>query len=567
MHHDDCCGHHDHRHYHLQGHPWPYDPTRHHHPNHPPYMVDRCAEECDDQLPLFAQVGRGLRGDGYKVMVQYDDLDETYLEGLIYDAHTGALVSDWKSENINGGHLSYQYNLRPSTDPQTFTITFKYMRPGRNANERGVVWSWTTPAIPYLWSRQEDGSMSDGEDIVGTGVATLYLKKTSEPEWDWRKHEKLVYPEGFTHEDMHAPDPEKGWTVNLQYGIGGDIDAPNAEDFAKVLGISIQNIKNIILNSPEPTDTIPDDSLKKYIDRRDQEVTNLIRYYDVNSAKPGALKVNKSTDEQTKTTTFLLTPIAPTAGRGISVDENPNTGKVTIGNNISAGAGIAISNGPNNSLVITNSMAATAMTGLRYGTDYTSKCYNEWFFGPSASSSTKQPSVPTDRKYPTIRAHIDRDASNNIVFARISVMANISDDRALIFASNLKDEQHFLFHHADLVKDVPLSHILGITFLGDYAPLNSMTPANISSNDSIWNVLGSNDYDQTNPTWHACGASWAPNLSVTPKSEVPGKSESFIIAAANIPDGYNSQYSRPPYGYATLCTRGWANFNLSFDLY
>ena len=271
-----CDCNHD-KHWH-QGHPGKhnYDPTEHHHPHPAPFMIDKCADQCDDQLPLFSQVGRGLQGDGYKVQIKEDGLTKTILEGLIYDPRTGAFSTDWASDNINGGHLFYQYNLRPFTDPQTFTITFKYVRDGKGPDGSNTVWSWTTPAIPYLWSRQPDGSMSDGEDIVGSGVATLYLKKTTEGAWDWRKHEKLVYPDGFTHEDMNTPEPEEGWTVNIQYGIGGDIDAPNIEDLAKILGITVNNIRNIIQNSPEPTAEIPDDNLKEYIDRRDKEIDDHI---------------------------------------------------------------------------------------------------------------------------------------------------------------------------------------------------------------------------------------------------------------------------------------------------
>ena len=367
----------------------PYDPRRHHHPDHPPYMVDRCADECDDQLPLFSQVGRGLQGNGYKVEVIKDALTETILEGLVYDPYTGALTSDWVSENINGGHLSYAYNLRPFTDPQTFTISFKYVRPGRNADENGTVWSWTTPAIPYLWSRQEDGSMSDGEDIVGTGVATLYLKKTTEPTWNWRLHEKLVYPDGFTHEDMNAPDPLEGWTVNLQYGIGGDIDAPNIDDLSKVLGITVQNIRNIIANSPVPTDTIDQPNLKKYIDWvADTLVSNIV----VTSKWPGRLKVTRTDTARNgntpKKTTFELDPIKPTAGAGIEITEATN-GALTIKNTgilrVNSGIGIQVENNNDGSVTINNTQVGGKWKVLTPDVDFQWKTHNGWYFGPNPS--------------------------------------------------------------------------------------------------------------------------------------------------------------------------------------
>lgn len=135
---------------------------------------DRCADFCDDQLPVFSRVGRGIKGNSSKVEIASDSKCETKLKGMTYDEATKTWSSDWVSENINGGCLSYQYNLRPFTIPQTFTITFIYRRPGRDE------WSWTTPAIPYIWQTGDDGQPTDPDHMVGSGVATLYIKKTTE---------------------------------------------------------------------------------------------------------------------------------------------------------------------------------------------------------------------------------------------------------------------------------------------------------------------------------------------------------------------------------------------------
>ena len=154
--------------------PWhvhqPFPPHHHHH--HDDHHV---APECDDQLAAFSGVGRGLRGDGYKVVIKSDVEAETYLEGLLYDAATNTYSSEWISENINGGQLMYQYNLRPYTNPQTFTITFRYVRPNRESG-----WVWTTPAIPYIWDANDDG-LADVDSIIGVGVGTLFMKTTSDP--------------------------------------------------------------------------------------------------------------------------------------------------------------------------------------------------------------------------------------------------------------------------------------------------------------------------------------------------------------------------------------------------
>lgn len=264
--------------------PHPIPPHMEPHPEHPwdinPFAHDlhRVAPECDDQLAVFSTVGRGLRGDSAIVRIKSDTDAETYLEGLVYDAATNEYSTEWVSENINGGQLMYQYNLRPFANPQTFTITFNYRRPNRSESE----WSWTTPAIPYMWDADGDGT-ADIDDIVGAGVATLFLKKTTEPTWNYptvtvsdyagglmtpEKHDKLIYPDNWTREALNAPEPGDAWSVNLQYGIGGDIDAPNVDDLAKVLGITVQQLRNIIGDQTGQIvgDGIEGDNVKDYID-------------------------------------------------------------------------------------------------------------------------------------------------------------------------------------------------------------------------------------------------------------------------------------------------------------
>ena len=261
---------------------------KHDHPEQPwvegPWP-DRCAPGCDDQLPNISRVGRGLRGDGFRVDVKSDAQSETYLEGLRYDAATGTWSSEWVSANVNGGQLMYQYNLRPYTIPQTFTITFRYKRPNRSASE----WVWTTPAIPYIWDADNDG-LADVDEIVGTGVAALFLKKTTESTWNYptvhssdypsgitsAKHDKLLYPDDWTREMFNAPAPGDPWSVNLQYGIGGDLDAPNVDDIAKLLGITVQQVRNIINNQTGQIvgDGFTGNNMKDYVDKLCQHIHN-----------------------------------------------------------------------------------------------------------------------------------------------------------------------------------------------------------------------------------------------------------------------------------------------------
>lgn len=250
--HDHCHSTHDHCH----------DP--HHYFHHECH--EHHAPDCDDQLPLFAHVGRGIKGDGFLVRISDpDDCTQTYLEGLSYDEATKEYHSEWISENINGGELSYQYNLRPYTDPRTFTITFIYRRPGR------CEWSWTTPAIPYIWTMDGDGDAQENPDaIIGSGVATLYIRASKKDQWN----ERLHYPEGTTGEDFNAPAPEEAWSATITFGHDGDVQLPNFDDIAKIIGCTTGDIFDILQDNSIHWHGIEADNLLDYInkcDKRDRD--------------------------------------------------------------------------------------------------------------------------------------------------------------------------------------------------------------------------------------------------------------------------------------------------------
>lgn len=227
---------------------------------------DRCADHCDDQLPTFSTVGRGLKGDGFKVKVSDPDTEcETHLEGMSYDEATKQWHSDWLSENINGGQLTYQYKLRPfGGNPNHFTITFIYRRPGRKE------WSWTTPSIPYVWNINEDGNITSPDKIVGSGIATIFLRPSATKPWA----ERLVYPPGTTRADYNAPAQGEAWTSNITFGKGGDVELPNFDELAKILGISVSQIFNILEN--KPGQIAGSDNIKDYIDDKDKELSDHI---------------------------------------------------------------------------------------------------------------------------------------------------------------------------------------------------------------------------------------------------------------------------------------------------
>lgn len=240
-----------------------------------PVPPDRHADDCDDQLPLVAHVGRGLKGDSAHVDVKNGRVD-THLVGGWIDNADGTFNTDWISDNINGGELRYQYNLNPFTVPRTFTITFIYTR-GHEGDENYADWSWTSPAIPYIWrTLDEDGNEHEQpDDIIGTGCATVFAR-TMHEDWNIAKHERLWYPidpttgKPFKREYFNAPDPENPWSVTIRFGHGGDVDVPDFDDIAKIIGISKEDVYDILEDKSVTINGIDAKNLIEYIDKCDR---------------------------------------------------------------------------------------------------------------------------------------------------------------------------------------------------------------------------------------------------------------------------------------------------------
>lgn len=249
---------------------WGYYPGRAFGPWWVPWY-ERAVPQTDDQLPLISHVGRGIQGNGFRIDVDSKGPGEIYLIGKNYDPATKTWTDDWTSPNISGGSMLYQYNLRDWTDPKTFTITFKYRHPGWDDG-----WVWTTPAIPYT----SDGSEGGTDLTPRNRFGSLFLKKTTE---DWLtedlptshtiaeadgRQEKLLYPDGWDRDDFNAPLPGEDWTINIEYGIGGDIDVPNTDNLAKILGLTPENLEDIVGDVPNVIqgDGIDGDNVKDYID-------------------------------------------------------------------------------------------------------------------------------------------------------------------------------------------------------------------------------------------------------------------------------------------------------------
>lgn len=590
-------------------------------PPHPPTgpevgpWYDRCAPGCDDQLAVFSRVGRGLKGNGYKVVISSDSDLETYLEGMEYDEASGTWASEWVSENINGGRLDYQYNLRPYTIPQTFTITFRYRRPGRDPYQ----WTWTTPAIPYIWDADDDGT-GDVDGIVGVGAATLFLKKTQDA-WVTTnmptsytiaealgRQEKLLYPEGWLREDLNAPGVGDPYTINLTYGIGGDFDAPNIDDLSRVLGITVQNIRNIIAGYGDsyPTATIPDVDYKHYVDRRDAEdlahihgdmgfgdhlinddndhsnltikkyIDNMIDNVLLSSVDPSLLKVTKTAKNHdlggsnfAYGIAYSLDPVNPVAGDGIKLTNS--NGQLTIANNIIAGPGINIARRNDGGLIISNSQVGGVWTQLVAGRDFDYTVHNGWWFGAAQTGSINTNPSSSDMQAPVIEVMISRDLDNAITSAEVRVRSD--EGRFLVNKFDVLQTSNFIFSHQDVLNkwENPDDHkgksaIVSITFKGDYSDLNDLNILGMTSMGSnIWNIYGTNSAigSASAGDWSLCGASWLVNCGC-----LKGATgyRTFLLHAMNISDGYNVQYSTPNYGYSHLAIRPYANFDWKITL-
>ena len=244
----------------------------HHHHHHHDHHV---APECDDQIPVFSSMGRGPHGDSAYIDIQNGRVD-THLIAKSIDGVTGMMSTEWISDNINGGELRYQYNLNPHTIPRTFTITFVYTR-GHEGDENYASWSWTTPAIPYIWRIDADGVPEEDPDaVIGTGVATLFVRTTHGDKWNERLHYPIDPTTGqpYDRSVFNAPEAEEPWSATITFGFGGDIEIPDFDDLAKIIGCTKEDIFNILQDNSVHWDGIDADNLLDYInkcDKRDRD--------------------------------------------------------------------------------------------------------------------------------------------------------------------------------------------------------------------------------------------------------------------------------------------------------
>ena len=185
----------------------------HHHHPHPLPPVDRCAHECDDQLPIFSRVGRGPKGDSFYATI---------------DQENGVLIVTDQDGNqqqypLGNGKLTCAINYNLENNPQTFSMTFVY-------KEGEVIkWEVTTPNIPFY------GQAGDADPYAH--VKTIYIMDLNNPNPDWAEYNEYSddWPVGRAH-----PQPGDDWVPCITVGsgpteVGGqmvypDIIIPNTDD-------------------------------------------------------------------------------------------------------------------------------------------------------------------------------------------------------------------------------------------------------------------------------------------------------------------------------------------------
>lgn len=529
---------------------------------------------CDDQLPVIASMGRGPRGDSSVVRLgEPDTCTETYVEGWTMDEQGNIVAnSAWRTENINGGELSHYYTLRPFTRPRTFTMTFVYRRPGR------CEWSWTTPAIPYIWSIDDNGVVDDAEHVVGSGVATMFIRGGKDKPWI----EKLVYPEGTTREDFNAPGPEEAWTANITLGVGGDVDVPNLDDIAKIVGISPDDIRDIIERHPGTFPEFTDRDLRTYIDRRDREnldhVHTDLGFGDNLTADGGSLSVKSYIDSMVDNVSVVSTNPDMLAVETVRKPHAIGSSNFGYGiehklkpARIMAGPGIQIDKTNNGDIIVTNTSVGGNFKSLTPGTDFTWKWHNGWYGGEEQSNTGPLASKPSGNTMPpNVGIIVSRNADGDIIGAEVRIGKPsggyfVNEDN--LIAKNSDGElSKFMFKHSESLEERPLSAIVSISFAGEYSVLNDMRIFNQSEGDTgVWNVKGTNaGIHDNDPGWVNCGACWSTYCRMFKTDEAGYKK--FVMTASGLSDGYNSQYTAPKYGYDALCIVPWANILVNMVL-
>lgn len=206
------------------------------------------ASECDDQLPIFSRVGRGLKGDSLSARFEIGD------DGYTYLVVTTTTAEGDKVENrhrVDGGKLRCYYAYQDSTNPSTFTLTFVY-----DAPDPGASWSFTTPAIPYFpgdndWSSLEGnhvysayelamilGVDPDNLDALAAGdllpienLGDLNLKQYIDAQ-DYNLQTQITALDDYVQTLDPEGNPYEGLSgiISVEDGILGNADAEDVTD-------------------------------------------------------------------------------------------------------------------------------------------------------------------------------------------------------------------------------------------------------------------------------------------------------------------------------------------------
>lgn len=112
----------------------------------------RIAPFCTDQLPLLAQVGRGIKGDSARIRTVTSDDGAIRVVTESYDAATRQWNLESTTKNIAAGTLKLEYNMHPEDNPPTFSMVFTHQR----VDYPEQAWVMETPRIPYIPEVEEE---------------------------------------------------------------------------------------------------------------------------------------------------------------------------------------------------------------------------------------------------------------------------------------------------------------------------------------------------------------------------------------------------------------------------
>lgn len=258
--------------YHHPGPPHAHHPHEpHHHPHFHPWGDVLASGECDDQLPLFSHVGRGLKGDSFRVDLREPTDYETYLDGVSIDSNTGFETPEWTTSNLNAGVLTEEKVTDPNDLKPYYTDEeIAEMLP---ANMHGyLIQYFKDPGDDPTWT-EFIGPIPD--DIIGyeLNIEDTQVDKDGVPldDGEFIIHAWTTKPDGDREYDPTYPDYYTDyWSPTLK--------TDDTEDLTRI------PVYDVIIKNPDESDWEPD------------EITTETEWADPTYDHPGTQRKNTYPD-------------------------------------------------------------------------------------------------------------------------------------------------------------------------------------------------------------------------------------------------------------------------------